>query len=71
MKKSLSIRLTLIFSSIELITCMVLLGTCSWIFSTIEKTIKEIRYEDILGGCKTEVKAEVQSALTIVEYYYG
>lgn len=71
MKKSLSIRLTLIFSSIVLITCMVLLGTCSWIFSSIEKTIKEIRYDDILGGYKTEVKAEVQSALTIVEYYYG
>lgn len=45
-----SIRLTLIFFSIVLITCMVFPEICSWIFSTIEKTIKEIRYDDTLGG---------------------
>lgn len=71
MKKSLSIKLTIIFSSIVFITCFVLLFTSSWIFRNVESTIKEIRYEDVLGGYKTVVKSGVQSALAIVEYYYN
>ena len=35
-----------------------------------ESTIKDIRYDDILDGYKTEVKSQVQSGLTIVQYYY-
>ena len=49
----------------------VLLFTSSWIFRNVESTIKEIRYEDVLGGYKTAVKSEVQSALAIVEYYHN
>lgn len=71
MKKSLSIKLTIIFSSIVFITCFVLLFTSSWIFRNVESTIKEIRYEDVLGGYKTAVKSEVQSALAIAEYYHN
>lgn len=70
MRKSLSLKVTAIFSSIVLITCLVLLGTSVWINTDIEGTVKEIRHNDILNGYKTEVKSEVQSALTIVQYYY-
>lgn len=70
MRKSLSLKITVIFSSIVLITCLVLLGTSVWINTDIEGTVKEIRHDDILGGYKTEVKSEVQSALAIVQYYY-
>lgn len=70
MRKSLSLKITVIFSSIVLITCLVLLGTSVWINTDIEGTVKEIRYDDILNGYKTEVKSEIQSALAIVQYYY-
>lgn len=70
MKKSLSFRLSAIFSGIVLVTCLILVGTCGVIFSQTEKTIKDIRYDDILDGYKTEVKSQVQSGLTIVQYYY-
>ena len=70
MKKSLSFKLSAIFSGIVLVTCLILVGTCGWIFTTTEKTIKDIRYDDILDGYKTEVKSQVQSGLTIVQYYY-
>ena len=70
MKKSLSFRLSAIFSGIVLVTCLILVGTCGLIFSQTEKTIKDIRYDDILDGYKTEVKSQVQSGLTIVQYYY-
>ena len=70
MKKSLSFRLSAIFSGIVLVTCLILVGTCGVIFLQTEKTIKDIRYDDILDGYKTEVKSQVQSGLTIVQYYY-
>lgn len=70
MKNKLSLKVTAIFSSIVLITCLVMLGTSAWINTDIEKTVKEIRHDDILDGYKTEVKSEVQSALTTVQYYY-
>ncbi|MGF0065808.1 methyl-accepting chemotaxis protein [Lachnospiraceae bacterium SGI.085] len=70
MKKSLSFKLSAIFSGIVLVTCLILVGTCGWIFTTTEKMIKDIRYDDILDGYKTEVKSQVQSGLTIVQYYY-
>ena len=59
MKNKLSLKVTAIFSSIVLITCLVMLGTSAWINTDIEKTVKEIRHDDILDGYKTEVKSEV------------
>ena len=70
MRKSLSRKLTIIFSGIVLISCLALLGTCSWIFSSVESTVKDIRYDDILNGYKMEVKSEVETALSIVQHYY-
>lgn len=70
MKKSLSLKLSSIFSAIVLVTCVILVGTCGVIFKLTESTIKDIRYDDILDGYKTEVKSQVQSGLTIVQYYY-
>ena len=63
--------MTFIFSGIVLVACLLLLGTCSWIFRSVESTVKNIRYDDILSGYKTEVKAEVETALSIVQHYYG
>lgn len=71
MRNSLNRKLTFIFSGIVLVACLLLLGTCSWIFRSVESTIKDIRYDDILSGYKTEVKAEVETALSIVQHYYG
>lgn len=71
MRNSLNRKLTFIFSGIVLVACLLLLGTCSWIFRSVESTVKNIRYYDILSGYKTEVKAEVETALSIVQHYYG
>lgn len=70
MRNSLNRKLTFIFSGIVLVACLLLLGTCSWIFRSVESTVKDIRYDDILSGYKTEVKAEVETALSIVQHYY-
>ena len=70
MKKSLSARLSVIFTGIIIAACLILVGTCAGIFKFTETTIKGIRYEDILDGYKTEVKSQVQSGITIVKYYY-
>lgn len=71
MRNSLNRKLTFIFSGIVLVACLLLLGTCSWIFRSVESTVKNIRYDDILSGYKTEVKEEVETALSIVQHYYG
>ena len=71
MRNSLNRKLTFIFSGIVLVACLLLLGTCSWIFRSVESTVKNIRYDDILSGYKAEVKAEVETALSIVQHYYG
>ena len=71
MRNSLNRKLTFIFSGIVLVACLLLLGTCSWIFRSVESTVKNIRYDDILSGYKTEVKAEFETALSIVHHYYG
>ena len=65
MKKSLSARLSVIFTGIIIAACLILVGTCAGIFKFTETTIKDIRYEDILDGYKTEVKSQVQSGITI------
>lgn len=39
-------------------------------FKKAETAIQDIRYEDILDGYKLNVKSQVQSALTLVDYYY-
>lgn len=57
MKKSLSARLSVIFTGIVIAACLILVGTCAGIFKFTETTIKDIRYEDILDGYKTEVKS--------------
>ena len=50
MKKSLSARLSVIFTGIIIAACLILVGTCAGIFKFTETTIKDIRYEDILDG---------------------
>ena len=48
MKKSLSLKLSSIFSAIVLVTCVILVSTCGVIFKLTESTIKDIRYDEIL-----------------------
>lgn len=43
MRNSLNRKLTFIFSGIVLVACLLLLGTCSWIFRSVESTVKNIR----------------------------
>lgn len=56
MKKSLSLKLSSIFSVIVLVTCVILVSTCGVIFKLTESTIKDIRYDDILDGYKNRSK---------------
>ena len=70
MKKSLAVKLSGIFSMIVFVTCFILVGTCTIIFYSMNDTIKQIRYEDILDGYKKEVKSQVQSGITVVSHYY-
>lgn len=67
---SLTAKLAVIFSAVILVTCLILVCTCNWIFVDLQSTIREIRYDDMLSGYKLNVKSEVQSALTLVEYFY-
>ena len=46
MKKSLSLKLSSIFSAIVLVTCVILVSTCGVIFKLTESTIKDIRYDE-------------------------
>lgn len=70
MKKSLSFKLSLCFSCVVFVTCQILVGTCMRMNKKAEAAIQDIRYEDILDGYKLNVKSQIQSALTLVDYYY-
>ena len=66
-KKSLALKLSLGFTAIVALTCVILVGTSLAIFSTVGMAVTEIRYNDILNE---NVKSEVQTGLSIVQHYY-
>ncbi len=69
-KHSLARKLTIAFTAVVILTCVILGGTTTIIFSSVNQTVEGIRYEDILDGYKLNVKSQVQTALTLVQYYY-
>ena len=66
-KKSLALKLSLGFTAIVALTCVILVGTSLAIFSTVGVAVTEIRYNDILNE---NVKSEVQTGISIVQHYY-
>ena len=68
--KSLANKLSLMFAGIVLVVCLILTGTSTWIFNNVENTMEEILYDNTLNSYKSEIKSEVQSAITLVNYYY-
>lgn len=69
--KSLANKLSIMFSGIVLIICLILVGTSSWVFHNVKGTMEEILYDNTLTSYKTEIKSEVQSAIALVNYYYN
>lgn len=66
-KKSLALKLSVGFTAIVALTCVILVGTSLAIFTTVGMAVTEIRYNDILNE---NVKSEVQTGLSIVQHYY-
>ncbi len=69
MKKqsSLSVKLSVTFTAVFMLTCLVLVGTSTVIFKDVSKVIEDVRYNDVLNK---NVKSEVQSAISVVQHYY-
>lgn len=70
MKKSLAKKISLAISMIVLITSMILIGISALSLNEMESRVESILYDTTLESYKTEIKSEIQSALTIVQHYY-
>lgn len=68
--KSLAKKLSLFFAGVVLFTCIILIGTTIVLFQQIEAKMENVLYDNTLESYKTEVKSEVQSAVSVVSYYY-
>ena len=68
--KSLATKLSLAMGGVVLVTCILLVGTCSWVFSSVKTTMKEITYDTTMESYKSEIKSQLQSATSILNYYY-
>lgn len=68
--KSLATKLSLAMGGVVLVTCILLVGTCSWVFSSVKSTMQEITYDTTMESYKSEIKSQVQSATSILNYYY-
>ena len=68
--KSLAKKLSLFFAGVVLLTCIILIGTTMVLFQQIETKMESVLYDNTLESYKTEVKSEVQSAVSVVSYYY-
>ena len=68
--KSLAKKLSLFFAGVVLLTCIILIGTTMVLFQQIETKMEDVLYDNTLESYKTEVKSEVQSAVSVVSYYY-
>lgn len=68
--RSLATKLSIEIAGVVLVTCFLLVGTCSWVFNDVKTTMKEITYTNTLESYKSEIKSQVQSALSVLEYCY-
>lgn len=69
--KSLSKKLTLVFTLVILVACGVLVVSAEIDLSKIRNQVTTIRSDDILDGYKTEVKSEVQAGIALVQNFYN
>lgn len=65
--QSLVVKLSAAFTAIVLLTCLLLVGTTIGIFNQVSTAVNDIRYNDVL---QHNVKSEIQTGLSIVQYYY-
>lgn len=65
--QSLVVKLSAAFTAVVLMTCLLLVGTAIGNFNEISMAVKDIRYNDVL---EHNVKSEIQTGLSIVQYYY-
>lgn len=70
MKKSLAKKISLAISFVVLITSMILIGISALSLNEMESRVESILYDTTLESYKTEIKSEIQSALTTVQHYY-
>lgn len=68
--RSLATKLSIEIAGVVLVTCFLLVGTCSWVFNDVKTIMKEITYTNTLESYKSEIKSQVQSALSVLEYCY-
>lgn len=66
-KSSLALKLSITFTSIFVLACLILVGTSTFIFKDVSKVIEDVRYNDVLNK---NVKSEVQSAIAIIQHFY-
>lgn len=65
--QSLVVKLSVAFTAIVMLTCILLVGTTMGIFRQVSTAVKNIRYNDVL---EHNVKSEIQTGLAIVQHYY-
>ena len=65
--QSLVVKLSAAFTAVVLMTCLLLVGTTIGNYNQISMAVKNIRYNDVL---EHNVKSEIQTGLSIVQYYY-
>lgn len=70
MNMSLAKKISLAVSSVVLITSMILIGISVFSLNKMESKVESVLYDTTLESYKTEIKSEIQSALTTVQYYY-
>lgn len=68
--KSLAKKLSLIFSGVVLVTSIVLTTLSALGLNALKDKVEEILYTTTLESYKTEVKSEVQGAVTIIDHFY-
>lgn len=69
--KSLAKKLSLIFASVVLAACIILITLSALGFDALKTKTGEILYTTTEDAYKTEAKGEVQSAITIVQHFYN
>lgn len=69
-RKRLGFKITFLTSALTLVSCMVIMITCIWIFFDVSAAMSEIREEAVMDGYRSEIKSEVQSSIALIQNYY-
>ena len=71
MKKSLAKKISLAISTVVLLTSIILIGISALSLNEMKSRVESILYNTTLENYKTEIKSDIQSALTTVQHYYA